>query len=110
MTKLNLELGITSRAASSCLIFLILGKMLVAALLLVKKFQLHLGRKKLNNACKQFSSRYLTPLLLTPGACDCPCTGAGWLTFGFFNTTGFRSLRKKRAQAFSLIVSHVCFF
>ena len=85
MTKLNLRVGDNLQSNKQLLdFFLILCKLLfVAALLLVKKFQLHLGRKKLNNACKQFSSRYLTPLLLTPGACDCPCTGAGWLTFVF---------------------------
>lgn len=110
MTKL--KLGITSRATSSCLIIVILCKMLfVAALLLVRKFQLHLRRKKLDNTCKWFPARYQTPLLLTPGACDCPCAGAGWLTLlCFFNTTGFRSLRKKCVQAFSLVISYVCFF
>lgn len=54
MTKLNLELGMTSRATRNCRIVLRLCKMFFAAeLLLVKKFQLHLGRIKSSNTCKQ---------------------------------------------------------
>lgn len=80
MTELNLELGMTSRARRNCRIVLLLCKMFfAAALLLVKNFQLHLGRIKSNNTCKQFHSRSQARLLLTPSACDCPSPSAGWL-------------------------------
>jgi len=66
VSKLNLELQTTSRATSRCLIILVLCKMLfVTALLLVKKFQLHLRRKKWDNACKELS-RVSDPIAVEP--------------------------------------------
>lgn len=57
MTELNLELGMTCRSTSNCRIVLLLCKMFFMAALLLKKFQLHLGRIKSSNACKEFPSR-----------------------------------------------------